>query len=405
MRTTPRGTILISGASIAGPALAFWLHHYGFEVTIVEKAGALRGGGYPIDIRGTALGVVERMGVLPRLRSAHVDCRQFTFVDTDGSTITRLAPNLVLGGVDGRDLEVRRGDLAKILYDLIRDDVEFLFNDSIAALDDHAGGVDVTFESGVRRTFDLVIGADGLHSQVRRLVFGREERFHRYIGDCFAGFTMRNDFGLSHEGVVWAAPGRRAALYAVGGGEGDSGDSLFGFLSFSHPEPPFDAFRDPAAQRDLVASVFRHDRWEIPRMVSAMRAADDLFFDVVSQIHLPRWSAGRVALVGDAAYAPSFLTGQGSSIALVGAYVLAGELATQPDSATAFTAYEQDIREFVRLNQALVDTGNARPDTAEALAQRNEMLRGLTTIPSGAGKPEYTAYVLPDFAGAAQMIS
>ncbi|MFB9835278.1 FAD-dependent monooxygenase [Actinoallomurus acaciae] len=397
MSRSPRGTVLISGASIAGPALAFWLDRYGFQVTVVEKAKALRGGGYPIDIRGTALEVVRRMGLLPQLRAAHVATQKLTFLDSGGGLIASLRPEVLIGGVEGRDLEVRRGDLAEILYHAVRDDVEFLFNDSIATLDDHEGGVDVTFQGGARRTFDLVVGADGLHSNTRGLIFGPEKQFHRYLGYCFAGFTMRNDFGLSHEGLLWSVPGRGAALYAVG-----DGDELHGFLSFTRSEPPFDAFRDPAAQRELVASIFAGDEWEIPRMTAAMRTADDLFFDVVSQIHMPRWSAGRVALVGDAAYAPSFLTGQGSSIALVGAYVLAGQLATRPGHAAAFGAYEDGVREFVEMNQALVGEGDAAlfPGTAEALARRNEALRGLTSLPAGTDRPQYSALTLPTFAAA-----
>lgn len=203
---------------------------------------------------------------------------------------------------------------------------------------------------------------------------------------------MRNDFGLSREAVLWNTPGRGAALYAVGGSE-----NLHGFLNFARPEPPFDAFRDPAAQRDLVVSVFADDGWEIPRMVAAMRTADDLFFDVVSQIHLPRWSAGRVALVGDAAHAPSFLTGHGSSLALVGAYMLAGELATSPGHTSAFTAYEKATRPFVEQNQALVTDGNAAlfPNSTEALAERNAALRDLTTLPADTGRPAHAALRLP----------
>ncbi|WP_353074083.1 FAD-dependent monooxygenase [Amycolatopsis carbonis] len=339
--------------------------------------------------------MVERMGLMPRLREAHVDTRRITFLNADGSTVASLRPDAIAGG-EGRDLEVRRGDLAEALYRTIREEVEFLFNDSVAALDDHDDGVDVTFRSGLRRTFDLVIGADGLHSGVRALKFGPEEQFHTYLGYCFAGFTMPNTFGLHREGALWSLPGRGAALYAVGENE-----EVHGFLNFARPEPPFAAFRNPDAQRELVAEVFAGDGWEIPRMVEAMRTADDLFFDVVSQIHLPRWSSGRVALVGDAAFAPSFLTGQGSSTALVGAYVLAGELATNADHTTAFDAYEETARPFVELNQALVSEGNATmfPATAEALATRNAELRRLTALPDAPGRPEHSALELPDFAG------
>jgi 2-polyprenyl-6-methoxyphenol hydroxylase-like FAD-dependent oxidoreductase len=205
---------------------------------------------------------------------------------------------------------------------------------------------------------------------------------------------MPNPLGLSHEGVMWNAPGRAAALYAVG-----DHPQVHGFLNFALPEPPFAAFRDPAAQRELVAAVFADDGWEVPDMVRAMRRADDLFFDVISQIHMPRWSAGRVALVGDAAYAPSFLTGQGSSIALVGAYMLAGELGGRPDHTSAFTAYEHGVREFVEMNQALVSEGNAAlfPSTPEALAERNDALRRLTYLPGDQGRPEHSALTLPAF--------
>ncbi|GAB7040198.1 MULTISPECIES: FAD-dependent monooxygenase [Catenuloplanes] len=386
--------VLISGASIAGPALAYWLRRYGFDVMVVEKAGAVRGGGYPIDIRGTALEVVHRMGILPELRKAHVDTRRLTFLNPDGSVINSVRPDAVVRGVEGRDIEVRRGDLTEILYAAVRDDVEFRFGDGIASLDQRPDGVDVTFRSGLQRTFELVIGADGLHSNTRRLAFGPEARFHRYLGHCFAGFTMPNEHGLSHEGIAWSRPGRGAALYAAGAGE-----HVHGFLTFDRAEPPLDAFRDPDAQRDLVASVFAGDGWEIPRMVAAMRAADDLFFDVISQIRMPRWSAGRVALVGDAAYAPSFLTGQGTSLGLVGAYMLAGALAAEADHESAFAAFENGTRPFVELNQNLVGEGDSTlfPPTEEALAKRNEMLRGLDAVPPTEGRPEHSALTLPAF--------
>ncbi|MEU8825760.1 FAD-dependent monooxygenase [Streptomyces sp. NPDC048636] len=393
VRTTPRREVLISGASIAGPALAFWLNRYGFAVTVVEKAGALRGGGYPIDVRGTALEVVRRMGILPRLQDAHIDLRRLTFLDEDGSEVASVNPHIVTGGVAGRDLEVRRGDLTGALYSAVRDDVEFLFNDSIDTLDQSGRGVDVTFRGGGKRTYDMVFGADGLHSRTREFLFGPEERFHRYLGYCFAGFTMRNTFGLRHEAVLWNTPGRAAVLYAVG-----DNDDVHAFLNFAHPDPPYDAFRNPEAQRDLVAAAFADAGWEVPGMVAAMRDADDLFFDGVSQIRMPRWSSGRVALVGDAAYAPSFLTGQGSSLALVGAYMLAGSLADR-DHATGFAAYEHHTREFVTVNQELVGKGDAAlfPTTARALEQRNDMLRNVSAMPPAEGRPAHSALTLPEF--------
>ncbi|MGO1201130.1 MAG: FAD-dependent monooxygenase, partial [Dermabacteraceae bacterium] len=189
-------TVLISGASIAGPTLAYWLHRYGFEVTIVEKARTPRGGGYPIDVRGTAIEVVRRMGVLPRLQAANLHIERFTFVDADGVTVASLPPHEVTGSVVSQDLEMGRGDLNAALYAAVRDDVEFLFDDSIDTFEERDDGVDVEFRSGSRRRFDLVIGADGMHSRTRRLQFGAEEQFHRYLGYAFGVFTMPNTLGL-----------------------------------------------------------------------------------------------------------------------------------------------------------------------------------------------------------------
>jgi 2-polyprenyl-6-methoxyphenol hydroxylase-like FAD-dependent oxidoreductase len=358
---------------------------------VVEKASSLRDGGYPVDVRGTALEVVRRMGILPRLQDAHVDLRRITFLDEDGGEVVSVSPHTVAGSAAGQDLEVRRGDLTRALHAAIRDDVEFLFDDSIDTLDQSGPGVDVTFRGGGGRTFDMVFGADGVHSHTRELLFGPEEQFHRYLGYCFAVFTMPNTFGLSHETVMWNSPGRAAALYAVG-----DDDEVHAFLNFAHPEPPFDAFRDPQARRDLLDQVFADAGWQVPGMLAALRDAEDVFFDGVSQIRMPRWSSGRVALLGDAAYAPSFLTGQGTSLALVGAYMLAASL-TDRDHSAGFAAYERDTRRFVTVNQDQVGQGEARlfPTTAQALRQRNAMLRQLSALPSAAGRPAHSALTLP----------
>lgn len=391
--TTRKSRVLISGASIAGPTLAYWLTRHGYGVTVVERAAAVRSGGYPIDVRGTALEVVRRMGILPRLRDAHIDLRRLTFLDGNGGEVASLHPHAVTGGVEGRDLEVRRGDLTDALYSAVRDDVEFRFTDSIDTLVQSGDGVDVTFRGGGQQTYDLVLGADGAHSRTREIVFGPEARFHRYLGYCFAVFPMRNTFGLSHETVMWNTPGRAAALYAVG-----EDDDVHAFLTFAQPEPPFDAFANREAQRELVASVFADAGWEVPAMLAAMHEADDVFFDGVSQIRMPRWHSGRVALAGDAAYAPSFLTGQGSSLALVGAYMLAGSLAGR-DHTAGFAAYEAGTREFVAVNQGLVGEGGATlfPTTAEALEQRNDRLRRLVAMPAAEPRSAHSALMLPDF--------
>jgi len=391
--TTRNRTILISGASAAGPALAFWLHRYGFAVTVVEKAPAPRGGGYPIDVRGAALHVVQRMGILPVLRDAHIERRQMTFLGADGGEVVSFDPRDTADTSDVGDLEIRRGELAAALHTAIRDDVELLFNDAIDTLQQSDTGVAVTFRSGVERTFDLVIGADGMHSRTREFLFGREEQFHRYLGYCFAGFSIPNYLNLSHELVLWNTPGRAAGLSAVG-----TNDDVDGLLTFARAERPFHALRDEHAQRELVERTFADAGWEVPGMLTAMHNTDDLFFDVVSQIHMPRWSQGRVVLVGDAAYAPSFLTGQGTSLALVGAYMLADALAKNRDHTAAFAAYEHNTRDFVARNQALVGNGDAAlfPTTAQALDRRNTMLQH-GTMPVSTPRPAHSAITLPEF--------
>ncbi|MGW7350426.1 FAD-dependent monooxygenase [Streptomyces sp. NPDC054784] len=394
--------VLISGAGISGPALAYWLRRAGYAVTVVEKADAPRAGGYPIDIRGSAVEVVRRMGILPRLREAHTGTRRYTFLDTDGGTVASLGGAEDHGGEEG-DLEVRRGDLSESLYALVRDDVEFRFDDSIDVLDQSGGaGVDVTFRSGARRTYDLVVGADGMHSQTREGLFGPEERFRRDLGYSFAVFTVPNTSRLSRELVMWNSPGRAAALYALGEDEPPHAFLTF-HRTFHRPDAPHDAlrdpdaFRDPDACREVFARVFADAGGEVPRLLDAIRHADDLFCDTAAQIRMPRWSSGRVALVGDAAHAPSFLTGQGSSLALSGAYVLAHALAGHRERPAAFAAYERGLRGFVTANQGLVDDGGARlfPTTAAALERRNAVLRGLAAMPSLTTHPAHTALTLP----------
>jgi len=369
-------SVLISGARIAGPALAYWLDRYGFDVTVVERADTIRRGGYPIDVRGSAIDVVERMGVLPQLRSAHIHTRKLTFLDADGDPIAVIVPEQLAGGVTGRHIELPRGDLASVFYDLMRDrEIRYRFNESIDALHDDGAGVDVRFRSGRKQRFDLVIGADGLHSNTRALVFGPEPPFNRYLGFCFNLFSLPNDLGLSHEAVLYAEPGRAAGMYAVG----DS-DTVLAFLNFATDQPPFHSHTDADAQRRRTADIFSDGGWQVPRLVAAMLRADDLYFDTVSQIHMPRWSSGRVALAGDAAHAPSFLSGQATSLALVGAYVLAGELAAHADPVDAFASYERMARPFMAANQALaLSKGGSllMPRTQQDLDARNAALAAI----------------------------
>jgi 2-polyprenyl-6-methoxyphenol hydroxylase-like FAD-dependent oxidoreductase len=328
--------VLISGAGLAGPVLAFWLQRYGFRPTVVERAPDLRTGGYKVDVRGAAVDVLKRMGLFEAARDADTGMRHVTYVKPDGRPIAVMDANLLMGRRDD-DLEVMRTDLTRILYDAT--DAEYLFGDAIDTLTETGDGVDVTFDSGATRRFDLVIGADGLHSATRRLVMGEVPL--RHLGAYISIFTMPNHLGLDREEVFLSRPGRMIFLYSTG-----PSDPAKAGLVFASPP-----LARGAVTREVVAGHFADLGWEVPRLLAAMKGADDFYLDSLSQVELPRYSAGRVALIGDAAHCPAPASGQGTSMALVGAYVLATSLAAADgDHRAGFASYESAIRPYVDLN-------------------------------------------------------
>jgi 2-polyprenyl-6-methoxyphenol hydroxylase-like FAD-dependent oxidoreductase len=396
---SPR-SVLISGASIAGPVLAYWLDRYGFDVTVVERASAVRSGGYPIDIRGTAIDVVERMGLLPAVQAAHIASRSLTFVDANGGAIGTISP-YDLAANEERDVELPRGALTTLFCDLTKSSaVRYRFDDSIESLDDDGAGVEVSFKSGERGRYDVVVGADGLHSNTRKLVLGPEEPFRRDLGFTFNLFSMPNDLGLSHGAKIYSEPGRTAVILAV-----QESPDLFAMLAFATEKPGSGARLGTEEQIERTAHVFAKGGWVVPRLVEALRRADDLYFDTVSQIRMPRWSKGRVGLVGDSAFAPSFLSGQGTSLAIAGAYVLAGELASHEDAEAALATYERIARPFVEANQELAIREGAPSllvRTQEKLDARNRWLAWLAKGHAPKAQNDYVREVhnslrLPDY--------
>ncbi|MEW4368722.1 FAD-dependent monooxygenase [Paenibacillus kandeliae] len=398
-------SILISGASIAGPTLAYWLSRYGFDVTVVERSKAVRNSGYPVDVRGTAVDVAEQMGIYDHLQQKNIHSEKATFLHPDGSTAGVIQPIMLTGGSADRDIDLPRGDLTAALYNatLQQPTIAYRFDDSISQLHEEEDGVHVVFQSGQQEIFDLVIGADGTHSNTRRFLFGDEAPFSRYLGYCFGGFTVPNRLQLAYETVVYALPGRYAILSVV-----KDSDYAHAFLNVAtSDEPPID-YRDTDQQRRYLAEHFVGDGWIVPELVEHMLKADDFYFDTVSQIHLPSWHKGRVALVGDAAYAPSFLTGQGSSVAMVGAYILAGELAVHTNYEEAFVSYEHIMRPFAERNQALANQASfMMPRTQEDMAARNQLLDALTTsdtpaMPGDDSGVVHRSLQLPDYSSVLQ---
>ncbi|MFG2828572.1 FAD-dependent monooxygenase [Streptomyces sp. NPDC048434] len=386
----PQRSVLISGASVAGPALAHWLGRYGFRPTVIEVAPALRGGGFAVDFRGaTQLTVLERMGVLDDIRSHSTGGgAPLTFIDGQGRPLAALPPEFT-----GGEVEILRSELSRILYrhsltppgthhtpggppeDLVRP--EYLFGDSVSSLTETADGVHVTFERGAPRTFDLVIGADGLHSTVRRLAFGPEKEFVRHLGYYVAAWDLPEDAGdLGARAVGYGEPGRLATVGRTPRRTEEPGYAGEAFCVFASEEELIHDRRDPRAQQRAIARAYEGAGWRTPELIETLGKADDLYFDSISRADVPHWSTGRIALLGDAAHGAT-VGGMGTGAAIIGAYVLAGELAlAEGDHRTAFARYEQKLRPYVtECQQGGRGAGEfLAPATQEAIDARNAAL-------------------------------
>ncbi len=337
--------ILISGAGIAGLSLAYWLKQYGFRPTVVEKQPTLRAEGYKIDIRGVAVDVVKRMNLWQTICQHRTAIKESRFVNRSGKTISEVHPDLCGARVEG-DLEIVRGKLCEILYEHMGN-VECLFGDSITKISQDEKQTFVEFEKESPRTFDMIIGADGLHSHVRKLVWGDETQFLNKLGLNISFYSIPNYLNLDHVEIEYHSPQKFAIVYCPRDGLAKAG---FAFVA----KPNELNLRDKALQQQSLRNAFQDCSWEIPKLLEFMEDTPDFFYDCMAQVHMPKWSKGRVTLAGDAAYAVSPVAGQGASVALVGAYVLAGELArASGDYLVAFENYETCLREYIKENQDL----------------------------------------------------
>ena len=341
------GRVLLSGAGIAGCCLAWWLDRYGYAVTVVEQAPGPRTGGYVIDFWGLGYDVAEKMGVLDELRRHDLRVREFRIVDGRGRRISGFDQREVQKFLKGRVMSLPRSAVASALHEAVKDRVALRFANSVTSLEESPRGVDVTFRDGAPETFDLVIGADGLHSAVRRLCFGEEDRYERFLGYYVAAFTAKGyRFRDPDAYVTYGEPGRQIWRITV-----DDDTTVF-MLVFADPDPHAAAVHDPSRQKDLLTRLYSGGAWETREMLGALEAASDVYFDRVSQIVLPKWSAGRIALIGDACACPSLLSGEGSAMAMAEAYTLAGEMSVaRGDHAAAFALYEQRLRPYVERKQ------------------------------------------------------
>lgn len=350
---------LISGAGIAGAMSAYWLAKAGFQVMVVEQARDLRSSGSPVDVRGAAVEIAERMGVMARIRAADTRVRDMVVVNSRGRPVGRV--NMRTTWAESGDVELSRGELAAILRDAVPGDVEFEFGNSVTALAQDADGVTAEFAKGPARRFDVVIGADGAHSGVRALAFGPEADFVTHLGVYVATLPLDGETGTDL--VLYNTPGRAVAIHPAGGHRGAA-------FMFRAPQIPQFDYRDLDQHKRLLCDAYAGAGWRVPELLDRVRAADDLYFDSVSRIHVPTWSRGRIGLVGDAASCVS-LFGDGSSLAMIGAFTLADSLTG--DIAAGLRTYEARHRpqRAAKENSVAYATRLLIPATSAGIAVRN----------------------------------
>ena len=362
--------ILVSGAGVAGLATALNLGRQGHRITVVEHAPCFRLKGTPIDIRGDAVDVASRMGLLGQIRENRVQTTELSqFVDGQGVPIAQVPMDEISDSDD--DIEIAREDLVRIVIAALPSDVTIQFSESVAKLADDDDGVLVDFSSGATQRFDLVLGADGLHSTVRRLVFGPEQNWLRHLGLYIALADLPGEARSDRLNPMYNFPGRMAGIARYK-------DKALGVLMFRSDLLDYD-HHDLDAQKKIVIDAYSEERsWKLPEILDAVRNDPELYFDSVSQIHMPTWHRGRGALIGDAAHCAALLSGRGTSLALTGAYILAEELQRSADNyATAFESYEARQRPYVEFAQRSVAHGGDLlvPATSSAITARNMRLR------------------------------
>lgn len=368
--------VLISGSSIAGLTSAYWLNENGFEVTIIEKASKIRGGGYPIDVRGSAINIVKMMGMYEKLKSQNLNNMKFNILDNKNNIISEFTDASMKAN---DDIEIPRGDLINGLYKkVLEKNVQIIFNDSIKSINNSSSSVDIELESGKKEQYDLVVGADGIHSNTRKLTFGEERQFTKYLGHCYTGFTVKNYLDLYKEGTIYSEAGRTAIMYAT-----ENKESVHAFLVFSDENEPFVNHRDIEKHKNLVKSKFENVEGLAPILLEELDKSESIFFDTTTQVIMDNLSKDKTVLVGDAAYAPSFLTGQGSSLAMIGSYILANELKNKTNVQDACLSYENAMKPFAEINQNAIEnegTSILFPKNEEEMEKRSAILKQLENM-------------------------
>ncbi|MGE5212566.1 MAG: FAD-binding domain [Nitrospirota bacterium] len=366
-------SVLISGAGIAGPTFAYWLSVHGVKSTLIERAPQMRTGGYAIDFWGLGFDIAERMGILPDLKRDGYNIKELRIVNAQGQRIGGFNVDVFRRAARGRYVTIPRTDLARDIYRKIEGRCETIFGDSITRIQQDAHGVDVTFGHAQSRRFDMVIGADGLHSIVRKLTFGEENHFEKFLGYSVAACEVSGYQPRDKDVYInYSTPGKQVGRLSL-----RNDRTLFLFV-FVDGRPDVIDPGDTESQRNALCAQFGNLGWECPQILAAMESCPDLYFDRVSQIRMDRWSRGRVGLIGDAAFCPSLLAGQGSALAMISAYVLAGELYRTPNAPeSALTRYENLLHPFMLAKQQAAEkfATSFTPKTRWGLFVRNQVTK------------------------------
>ena len=363
-----RLNVLVSGASFAGLATAFWMNRLGYRVTVVEVGKGLKTGGSPVDIKEGTVDIMKRMGLLERIQASSLKAKAVDFLDVEGVRIARMPAQS--GGAQGTnpEYEIERDALLHMMFEEVKSDVEFLFDDSIARLEETADEVAVTFKSGRQRSFSLLFGCDGNHSSVRRMCFGEESAYSHFLQNYFS-ITIVDKLLIEEDTAqIYNVPGKVVMLNAYN----NKTDIIFCF--YSEKEVPY-SYRDQEEQRGIILQQFGGEGWRTRELLEELSRCRDFYFDKMCQIRMPSWTKGRVALVGDAGYCASPAAGMGGSLAIVGATALADAFQKHPESfEAAFREYNDSLRPFVEDVQAqAVNFGLEMfvPRSEEALQRRN----------------------------------
>jgi 2-polyprenyl-6-methoxyphenol hydroxylase-like FAD-dependent oxidoreductase len=363
--------ILISGAGIAGTTLAFWLKKFGFNPTIIEMAPALRQGGYAIDFMGAGYDVAEKMGIVEDLRKVDMDFSKLSFVDKNDKEIGSMNYQKIKDFLHGRALTLLRSDLAKVIYNNLDENIEIIFGETIHQIEQDDEKVMVTFQNGTKRNFDLLIGADGLHSNVRSLAFGKENQFENYYGYYTSSYTIHN-LPVGKTFSMYNIPCKQVAIYS------NKENQTTTFFIFTSPQKLSVDHHDTEQQKQILIANFENAGWKCPQLLSAIDTTTDFYFDSVSQVKMDAWFKGRIALVGDACYCPSLLSGKGSTLAMVGAYILAGELKKAGGNyQEAFRQYQLALQPFMEKKQRSAQSfaKSFVPKTHFGIWLRNQVFR------------------------------